>query len=250
MTIASDIVQQAYRENNLIPVGQSPSTAEAAEGLGLLNAVLKTLFANVIGEQLTDWLVPAPQRTDPVSANYPYLPMVSDPVSSVYLSPPDNSRIITKVPAATTIYLSQMPNDGARMGFVQKGSTATLTIDANGRTIETAATKTLVLTDTTPLQWFYRGDTGDWVALTTLVAGDTPPLPDEFDDLLITGTNLRLCPRAGKDPLVSTAARYRDMVAQAKSRYRQITPASGGARDIPAALQSYGPRWFTGDTLL
>lgn len=240
MTIASVLIASAYREGNLISVGGSPTTAEAAEALTLLNNFIGALFGTELGEHLSDWLVPAPQRTGTVAARFPLLPATNDPPSEVYLYPPGNSRIISHITTATTVYFPEQPNDGARMGFVQRGATATITLSGNGKTIEAATTKAILAATLTPLKWLYRADTGNWVALATLVSSDESPLPVEFDDLLICGLNIRLAPRNGKDPLNATVARYTDMLKKLKTRYKQPTAAAGSGGDIPGTAQTYG----------
>ena len=66
MTIASVIITDAYRESNLIPVGQSETTAEQTEALRRLNRIIDRLISTAAGELVYDWLVP-PSPTAPTT---------------------------------------------------------------------------------------------------------------------------------------------------------------------------------------
>jgi hypothetical protein len=81
-TAASSLIQSAYREGNLIAVGTTPTTAEQAEALLLLNNFVLGIFGYEMGENLQDWPAPAPQRTAPVAANFPQFPVCSDPLAA------------------------------------------------------------------------------------------------------------------------------------------------------------------------
>ena len=313
MTAASTLVTYAYRESNLIAVGGSPTTAESTEGLAVLNAYLVSLFGNELGEQLYEWPVPQPQRTAGTAADYPLTPAALDLPTSVYLYPPANVRIMSAVTSATTVYFPEAPCDGARMGYVNLNATAALTLDGNGKLINTATTNkagsTITVTIATPgvitwtghgliagstfqltttgalptglsasttyyvistglatdsfsfaataggsainttgtqsgthtgwaftsgTTWLYRSDTGNWVPLTTLVAADQSPLPQEFDDLLVIGTNIRLCSRQGTSPSATSVQYYNTLLNKLKARYRQNVKQLGGA--LPSTL--------------
>jgi len=93
--------------------------------------------------------------------------------------------------------------------------------------------------------WFYRADLGDWKHVTTLALTDTPILPADFDDLLITGLSIRLSPRYGQDPRPGTLNTYKDLMKQAKTRYRQSGNTIYKSNEIPRSLQSYVTgRWM------
>lgn len=265
MTIASSIIQSAYREGNLIPVGKSPSAAEAIEALERLNRYVKGVYGNEMGENLFDWEAPVPQRTAPVAANYPQAPwptdltagfgnpLSSDPNSSIWPYPPANSRIIFGG-VANTVYFPEAPMDGARMAVVQGSGTgdsgtdgAVLTMNGNGRTIEGSATKTFTwhTVPTTAVSWLYRGDLADWTKVADMAAGDQLPFPDELDDLWITALAIRLAPRYGKTTSAETASLFKKMLSQLQARYRQAGVTTYGSEAIPRSLQSYiAGRWW------
>ena len=233
--IVSDIITEAFREGNLKPIGSTPTSAEAAEALSRLNRFVRALYGHAFGENLSDWPVP-PRRNAPVAANYPLLPGSTDLPSSVYLYPPGNVRIVNSVTAATTIYLPQHPNDGARFGYTDVGATAVLTIDANARLIEGAAS---IPAPSEVREWVYRADNGNWQRIAALVTSDSSPFPDEFDDLLVCGLSIALSPRFGQKPNEITLLAYQTMRNKLKARYYQPTPQIGGGEDLPNGAQSY-----------
>lgn len=122
---ATFLIQAAYREGNLIPVGSSPSTAEMTEALPALNRLVDGIFGYEMGENLVDWLYPAPQRTAPVAARWPQAPrwdecnilLGSQTSSAIYPYPPVNSRIIFGN-VTGKLYFPEKPQDGSRMALV------------------------------------------------------------------------------------------------------------------------------------
>lgn len=265
MTLVSDLITAAFREGNLIAAGATPTTAEQNEALDALNRRVKIVFGVEMGEPLADWLVPAPQRTSPVAANYPQLPypitndllalsspFASDPQSNVYPYPPKNSRIVFGGVTATA-YFPEAPDDGSRMAVVQgsgagdSGSVGqVLTLNGNGHTIETTNTQTFTFASpaTASKQWFYRADLGDWKALATLVLADTFPFPDELDDYWVCALNIRLAPRFGKAVAPETAKAFLAAEKAFKIRYRQAQTTTYGSNNMPPSQQSYLGPWF------
>lgn len=257
MTTATELIQSAFREGNLIPIATQPTANELAEALPRLNSYIRGVFGQEMGEELSDWEVPQPQRTAPVAANFPQLPYpqssdililsspsAGDALQDIYLYPPKNSRIVFGSVAAT-VYFPESPNDGSRMALVQGSGAgdggvpgATLTLDGNGRTIEAADTQSYAA-PVTARQWLYRADLGDWVAVTTLAADDTCPFPIEFDDLWITALAIRLCPRYGKSATPETQAAFTQAMKHLKTRYRQAGTTTFGSDQFPRSSQSY-----------
>jgi hypothetical protein len=127
---------------------------------------------------------------------------------------------------AKTVYLTPYPQDGSRMGIADPfGRLAAfpITLDANGRTIEGAATKVL---NTNGLfqEWFYRADLGQWVKLTTLTAADQNPFPDDFDNFFITLLALRLNPRYGRVMDDQSTMIFKSEKQKFVARYLQSQP--------------------------
>lgn len=262
MTIASVLIQAAYRENNLIPAGSNPTSAEQTEALALLNSLTNGMFGNEMGEELTDWLAPAPQRTASVAANFPQLPypqsldgnLLSNPAATglsaqMFPFPPKNSRIVFGG-VTTTVWFPESPDDGSRMALAQ-GSGAgdsgapgqAITLDGNGRTIETSNTK-VYADPVTARNWLYRADLADWKAVVDLLIGDDCLFHKDFDDFWITSLNIRLSPRFGKVASDETKAINARMLSKFKARYRQAGTTVYNSSDIPRGLQSYiAGRW-------
>lgn len=256
MTIASALIQAAYREGNLVSVGASPAASEQTEALAGLNRLINGIFGFEMGENLSDWLFPVPQRTAPVAANYPQAPIlspISPPLANTYVSPfpPCNSRVVWGG-VTGTLYFPEKPEPGARMAVVQ-GSGAgdggapgqTLTLNGNGRTIQAANTQALV-NPITAKQWLYRDDLGDWTLCADLNIGDDCPFPKEFDDFFICALAKRLAPRYGKITAAETIETARVTLARLKARYRQSAPTVYNSQDFPRTSQSYltGSWWL------
>ncbi len=221
MTTASELVKQAFRESNLIPIGQSPTLAESSEGLSRLNNLLFSLFGHELGVKLMDWPVP-PSRTEPTPARYPLLPRNEDLPSTVWPQPPANVRLLTKNATPATIFFPASPNDGARMQLRDIGSTAGITLDGNGRLIESSAVLTGTAASFSGRVWFYRADLGDWLRIDQeLTDTSESPFPKEFDDLFITGLSIRLSARFGNEPIAATVATFERMIAILKTRFHQ-----------------------------
>jgi hypothetical protein len=256
-TAASSLIQSAYREGNLIAVGTTPTTAEQAEALLLLNNFVLGIFGYEMGENLQDWPAPAPQRTAPVAANFPQFPVCSDPLAATspntYPYPPRNKRIVWGG-TTLTVYFPEKPMDGSRMALVMAsgagdGGTAgaILTLNGNGRTIEAANTKTYTNPDATlPRQWLYRADLANWQAVLPLAAADPCPFPPEFDDFFICALSMRLAPRYNKVTAAETAKTALDTLKRLKARYRQAGVTTYGSENFPLAAQSYlsGRPWW------
>lgn len=251
MTIASVILQAAYRENNLIPIGSNPTTAQTTEALAKLNRIIDGLFGNEAGEKLFEWPLPPPQRSAPVAAQWPLAPAAHDLPSNVWPYPPGNVRLMSTVAVATTLYFQNLPNDGARVDLVDLGMSAALTINANGRLIESAAGVAVATLSFSSAaggkRWFYRSDIGTWVIVTTLISTDSLPFPKEFDDYFISELNIRICPAFGKTVKDSTAETRNRGLSKLKARYRQPTAVLNNSADAPSTLRTgYGDcGWMT-----
>lgn len=247
MTTIAEIITDAYRDNNLIAVGKQPTTDEQTEGLRRLNAFFRSIFGLELGVELRDWTTP-PSRTEPIPARYSRKPLDTDLPSDVWPYPPNNSRLLLNIATATTIYFPSKPQDGSRMSLVDVASSATLTIDANGRKIEGALTKAVGAPLTEPLEWFYRADLSEWVSIKDLIVTDESPLPDDFDDFLILALSTRLSARVGKTASIARADLKR-MTRKLKTRYRQAKEPTL-ASDLRIGTLSANGNYYTGGDLL
>lgn len=250
MTLASDIIQDGYREMNVIPVGQPPTAAQQVEGLTALNRVLRSVFGFLMGETLQDWHVPANQRTGSVAADAPFYPGAQIPLvvpNNAY--PPQNRRIVWDG-SAQHVYMPDKPDDGARMQLVKaSGASATpgtLTLDGNGNTIASAATYTTGVA----ASWFFRADKADWTPIKALALTDTIPFPEELDDFWPCAIAIRLSPRYGKVLAAGTIDTYKRMASTLRTRYQQTGQAPRGGAELTTSDQTYfsGPGWMEGLT--
>jgi len=236
MTLASDIIFQGYRENNLVSINGALTANQTAEGLRLLNSIVGTTFKNEVGENLQDWPV------GNVGVNWP-----SGWNAVFWQYPRINSRIIYNADSPQTIYLPPMPCDGSFIAVVPTNGNVVLnplTLDGNGRHIEGAATL-VIDTDAETGSWFYRADLGEWIKLRTLVAADEMPFPVEFDDYFSIMLAVRLAPRNSntvESASIEALTRWRRQIA---ARYSQtvVTPAD------PAVLRlsEYDATSFNGN---
>lgn len=266
MTTAAVIIQAAFREGNLIPVGKQPTPDQIAEALDKLNRLVFGILGYKMGENLADWLVPQPQRTSPVAASFPQFPLACDMTSATYPYPPNNRRIVYGG-TAQTVYFPQNPNPGSQMAVVQASGAGDggsngqiLTLNGNSRTIQTppagAFTNTVTFTFATPpfapIRWFYRDDLAQWVQIVNLTSGsgatytDNLPYPQEFDDFFVCALSKRLAPSYGKPTAAETIQTALKAESAFLARYRQPTDTVYGSDQFPRSYQSYisGNWWW------
>lgn len=213
MTLASSIITDAYRESNLIPMGNASNTNQTTEALGRLNTIVISTIGNEAGDALDDLNI---------GGNYDQSSICTDFI-------PDNARLVLNLSSPKTLKLDPYPFEGQRLSFVDvAGNLATnnLILDGNGRNIEDVATLTLDTNGDTR-QWMYRADLGAWVKVTTLISTDTLPFPPEFDDYFITMLAMRLNPRYGQALAGETVMSLKRSRGQLRARYhawKQIRP--------------------------
>lgn len=206
MTLASTIITDAYRESNLIPLGGTPSANQITEGLSRLNQILSSSVGNEIGNELRNYNVGGPY----------------DETALFDFWLPNNSRLMLNLSATTTLYLDPMPDDGQRLAVADVLGTLptyNLILNGNGRQIEGASSVTLN-DDYLVKEWMYRADTGNWIVITPVVAGDQMPFPTDFDDYFTLMLALRLDPMHGQNfssEQIETLHRGRRNI---RSRYR------------------------------
>lgn len=202
MTTASSIITDAYRESNLIPMGNSPNTNQQTEALNRLNVILLSTIGNEVGDMLDDITI---------GGSYDQSSLLTQYI-------PDNARLQMKHTAPVTYKLDPFPFEGQRVHIIDVGNafaTYNVTIDGNGRQIEGASTVTLT-TNGDNRTWMYRADIGGWVKLSTLLIGDSLPFPSRFDDYFITMLAMRLNPRYGQ----SMAAESLEALKRSRSLIR------------------------------
>lgn len=216
MTAISSIIADAYRESNLIAIGKDPKDAQITEGLRLLNSLFSSVLGGDAGEDLQDW----PLGT--FGQEIPDTSLTADQIAH----PSINRRLLVLNEAAVTIYLSPSPQDGSRMALADiftRLATYPVTLDANGRTIEGAATL-LTNIDGTFKEWVYRADLGDWVTITSKLSTDQMPFPADFDMFFITYLALRLNPRYGRTMDQQSSMVFKQERQNFIARYLQSQP--------------------------
>lgn len=214
MTLVSSILTDAYRELNILAAGKSPSSTQETESLRLYNAIITSLFGNDAGENLRQWPLGdyGRQSNDQLHRT-----------TFEITNPPINSRLVHTAEAALTVYLPPDPSDGSRVALSDPHSrlaTYGVTLDANGYTIEQAATLAL---NTNGLQrtWFFRADLGDWKRISALVAADENPFPEDFDMMFIIMLAVRLSPRHGRSLTEATTTMLQKQRRDFIARYLQ-----------------------------
>lgn len=255
MASAETIIQRAFRQDNIIAAGKTPTSAEQTEALEALGAFLSQLIGFEMGEIVQDWQVPV-VYTAPYAEENPRDPYGFDSVPSTNIQPPINSRIVARIGAATTVYLPQYPNDGSRIAVVDSASTNNnLTLDANGRKIEGAASLLIDLSADAPAEWMYRADLANWVRLPDFAAlslSDDMPFPSKYDQMIVCGLSMWLAPRYGIGPSDITGQMYRSLVTKFRAQYKQptITPAVSNINEIQSlradGLYGFGGGFFDG----
>lgn len=213
MTLASSIITDAYRESNLIPMGNAPTANQQTEALGRLNVIILSTVGNEAGDGLDDLNIGGAYD--------------QSSLCSVFI--PDNARLLLNHTSATTYNLDPEPFEGQRLSIIDVAGrlgTYNVTINGNGRNIEGASS--LVLnTNGDNRQWMYRADTGNWVKVISLVSTDQIPFPIEFDDYFITMLAMRLNPRYGQTmpaETVQALKRSRNLLRSRYHAWRQIMP--------------------------
>lgn len=226
MTLVSSIIQDAFRESNIIPLAVAPTTNQGTEALRLYNAILDSLFGSDVGENLQDY--PLGNFGRDLSAA-DYIPIVS--TDRGFNQPPINMRLIAVNDAAISIDFSAMPQDGSRYGILDPyGRLAAfpVTLNGNGRTI--AGNPTFVAnTNGLVREWVYRADLGTWMQSTGVLATNENPFPKDFDDMFVILLALRLNPRYGRSLSDMSQSIFRAARAKFLARYINSQPLQ--ARD-------------------
>ena len=235
MTLVAQIIKDAFREGNLISIGETPSANEQEEALRILQRFVRSILGNSMGDPLTSYPI---GRTNVITPSG--YPIYSTPPGGDWFIP-DNTRIVANLASAISVPLHPLPEDGARMAVIDAAAnldTYNLTLQGNGRMIEGATSLTLS-TASLSAEWFYRADLGDWKRVSDLVLLDEMPFPEEFDDLFIIFLAMRINPR-NTIPLDSQSGMaYAKALKEFKARYSQrktVRSELGITR-----LSNYGP---------
>lgn len=191
MTAIGEILENAFFEVGMTTELQHATPTQTQKAMGSLQRLINSMLGNDAGELPNDWPLGNYGRQSPEQICL---------TTQQLTNPPLNRRLIATNEAATTLYLSPGPQDGAVMQIVDpfgRLATVPVTLDGNGRTIEGASS--LVLNSNgTNRTWFYRADLGDWKRIIPLVVTDDMPFPEDFDQYFTVLLGMRLNPSYGK----------------------------------------------------
>lgn len=220
-TLVSDLITDAYRESNLIPIGTTPTSAEVTEGLRLLNRIFFSVIGNEAGDPLTELPIGGQNISSP--SGYPIEAWTRNTQWLV----PLNKRLMLNLEDPREVRLHPEPSDGSRFAFRDiSGNLATynFTVKGNGRKIAGAAQQ-VFNTNNTAKEYFYRADLGEWKEIPTALAASDPWFfPPEFDEMFVTALAMRLNPRHGQNMTQESMAVYQRSARQFKARYQQDIP--------------------------
>ena len=226
MATGRQIVLSAFREGNLVASGATLTEPQLTEGLQLLNEYIESLLGLEFGEIAFDW----PFRVTNLSrsetrSRFPLFPRQQDLPLELLPFPPSNVRVLMSIDNNDTIYFPPLPEDGARMAFLEVSSPSTqFTVRGNGRLIEGQLSLVTTPQEISGRRYFYRADLGNWVRIEAVTADSTPFLPPVFDELLTLGLLERLVGRSGRELTASQDRRFRRILVRAKGQYEQNTP--------------------------
>lgn len=219
MTAVLDIINDALRETNLIPLGVAPSEAQQQEAFKRLSTIVSGVLGNEAGENLNP--LPLGQEGIDSPSGYPW--WSNNLPANVFVK--SNTRVMLNLTGEGYIYFDPAPHDGARMGIVDCSDNldiCPLTIYGNGRKID-ADFDLVVDTPGAIKEWVYREDIGTWVSVIPLDINGEMPWPSEFDDMFIIMLSLRLNPRYGQVIHPASLEALRDARKKFTARYSQST---------------------------
>ena len=235
--LARDAIKDGFREANLTLAGKEPTIAELDEALSRLNDFRKYLFRQLLGEGLANWPVPPP-----VGFASPPEGLLSQNMGvDWYLFPVDNARLLVKIVQNTTVKFPMDPSPGARIAIRDVGSSAVnLTLDGNGRLIEGQQTLVDVVQALAGAEWFYRDDLASWERMDELSLDSELPLPEEYNDIFIFYTAMRMSPRNNHTISDDTRGMFNVLLRDAKARYRQRQRVGVVSQSTVEGLHSFG----------
>lgn len=199
MTLVSDIINDAYRESNLISIGTQPSGAQRAEALAFVNRLIPSVLGYEGGENL----------------------------GTVYTSDDDvdieNNRLVFNHSRPLVLTLPDSLYDGMRFGVSDPKNLLSkypVTILGGSNNID-GANSVVLNTDGIKQDFFYRADLSDWRRTAPVVETDFWPFPIEFDDMFIISLAFRLNPRYNIQSQQESILMMRRSIKQFRARYKQ-----------------------------
>ena len=163
MSTTTEIIEDAFRESNVIRLGASPTDEMNTEAMRRLSNLVSAVYGDDVGENYQDWMV---GYAGQINVDYSWTELQ-------WAYPISNSRILLNHTSAQTLYLPLRPYDGSRIQVIDvQGVLATynVVLDANGRTIEDQASITLS-TDNLNSGWIFDAEAANWVLMASLALG-------------------------------------------------------------------------------
>jgi hypothetical protein len=219
MTLVSQIITDAYRASNIIPIGDSPDTDQITEALRYLNRIISSVFGNEVGEGFD--ILPIGKNNITKPSGFPWS---TDEYLTGDITVPSNTKIVFNLENSASIYLNPAPRDGERFAVIDASNnfaTNNVVVYGNGRNIESATSVTLS-TNGYSAEWFYRGDLGNWQKYSSLAISDTFPFPEAFEDYFVTLLSVRLNPSYAVEMDVQTKGIFDRAKKQLRARYSQV----------------------------
>lgn len=209
MATAQVTIKTAFRKIRAIGQGENPTSAQSADALTELNALLNELIG--FGSSM-QWKTTYVDSAVTVDWSYPA------------------QRLLCRNTAALTITLpegtvSAPIQDGFRLGVVDVAGTAAtynITLSRNGWRIAGSAANATLSTNSVNRVYMFRADLGDWKLAADLAVGDDLPFPSEFDLGFALMLGHRLSGEYGQQ--LAQSDLYAMMGAKNKLRNRYCSP--------------------------
>lgn len=208
MTTVYQIIVDAYRQSNLVALGNNLTQLQETEALRYLNRIVKSVFGNEAGDPLTAFSVE------------------EDVLESEEKIIPQNTRLMLNLKESLELHLHPNPSNGSRFALIDVSknlSTYPIVIKGNGQLIEGASSLT-INTNGYNAEWFYREDLATWTKYAPLDLFESFPFPEEFDDYFIILLAFRLNPAYERQLDPQSATMLERSKSQLRARYSQEIP--------------------------
>lgn len=218
MTTLRQLVTDAYRESGLSQIGLVLENDEFDEGLRKIKTIINSLYGNEMGVPLAPVSYGSVGLTRSTAKELD----AASYINQYFVAP--NTQLLCNTNEVLTLYLHPNPKDGARLAIAdlaQTFGTNAVTVNANGRRIESASS-VILNTNGANKKWFYRQDLGTWTLISDLTADSESPFPGEFDDFLILMTAMRINPRHKEVLAPESVAEMQRLRRAFRSRYKQV----------------------------
>lgn len=210
------IIDRAFREQQVLDIGETPSAAQTAEALPILQGIL------------TRAVIQKPQTivtlgTAPVTGIRARPRRFDDLTGTVAL--PQNVYVNCRLTGPKTILMPFNAGDGARVVIIDVAgnfATNSLTLDGNGSLVDGVLSSVLA-TNGQRADFMYRRDLAEWRSVSPLIASSTVPFPDEYDDMFVLLLAIRLMVRYGRELDQSSMGILNEMRTRFQDQYRRTT---------------------------